>query len=260
VLPSVQIKWLRAIRGLRPLRVISRLSGMKIVVGSLLKSLPSIINVVLVCLLFWILFGILGVQFFGGKFSQCSDPTILVRSECVGTYVDPDTNIEAALRWAPPRGTRSFDNIFAAMLTLFELSSTENWPQIMWQGVDAVSDEHAPVRDHNKWASLYFISFVIVGSFFAVNLFVGVVIDYFGIMKDRHDGSALLTQTQRDWVELQKLMVRYKPVRRAKPPKAKWRKSIFKFATGVILEYTIMVMIILNIICTLFIYLFIYFF
>jgi hypothetical protein len=47
--------------------------------------------------------------------------------------------------------------------------------------------------------ALFFYAFVIVGSFFAVNLFVGVVIDQFGRMKEEFEGSALLTKDQQQW-------------------------------------------------------------
>ena len=36
-------------------------------------AIPSIINVLLVCLVFWLIFSIMGVQFFGGKFYKCVD-------------------------------------------------------------------------------------------------------------------------------------------------------------------------------------------
>jgi voltage-gated sodium channel type V alpha len=36
-------------------------------------AIPSIFNVLLVCLVFWLIFSIMGVQFFGGKFYKCVD-------------------------------------------------------------------------------------------------------------------------------------------------------------------------------------------
>ena len=55
------IKGFRALRALRPLRVVSKNEGMKIVVDSLLSSIPNLMNVMLICLMFLIVFGILGV-------------------------------------------------------------------------------------------------------------------------------------------------------------------------------------------------------
>jgi len=45
----------------------------QIVVNALMYAIPSIFNVLLVCLVFWLIFSIMGVQFFGGKFYKCLD-------------------------------------------------------------------------------------------------------------------------------------------------------------------------------------------
>lgn len=67
------LRSLRTLRALRPLRAISRWQGMRIVVNALMYAIPSIFNVLLVCLVFWLIFSIMGVQFFGGKFFKCLD-------------------------------------------------------------------------------------------------------------------------------------------------------------------------------------------
>lgn len=67
------LRSLRTLRALRPLRAISRWQGMRIVVNALMYAIPSIFNVLLVCLVFWLIFSIIGVQFFGGKFFKCVD-------------------------------------------------------------------------------------------------------------------------------------------------------------------------------------------
>jgi hypothetical protein len=56
------LRALRTLRALRPLRVASRLEGMKVVVDALFASLPPLGNIVLVCLLFYLVFGIMGVH------------------------------------------------------------------------------------------------------------------------------------------------------------------------------------------------------
>lgn len=67
------LRSLRTLRALRPLRAISRWQGMRIVVNALMYAIPSIFNVLLVCLVFWLIFSIMGVQFFSGKFFKCVD-------------------------------------------------------------------------------------------------------------------------------------------------------------------------------------------
>jgi hypothetical protein len=72
----------RALRALKPLRVVSKNEGIKIVVDSLLKSIPSLVNVLFIIMLFLGIFGILGVQLFKGGLGMCNDETILTKAEC----------------------------------------------------------------------------------------------------------------------------------------------------------------------------------
>ena len=43
----------------------------KVVVDALLGCIPSVLNVVFVCFIFWLIFSIMGVQLFAGKFYKC---------------------------------------------------------------------------------------------------------------------------------------------------------------------------------------------
>lgn len=62
------IKIFRLFRVLRPLRVISRNKGLRIGIQALFMAVPNIINVIIVSLLFYIIFGIIGVNYFKGQF------------------------------------------------------------------------------------------------------------------------------------------------------------------------------------------------
>ena len=66
-------KTMRTLRALRPLRAMAKMEGMKVVVNALVGALPSIFNVLLVCLIFWLIFAIIGVNLFMGKFQECID-------------------------------------------------------------------------------------------------------------------------------------------------------------------------------------------
>ena len=59
------------------------------------------------------------------------------------------------------------------MLTLFILSTIEGWPNYMYIFVDA--DEKGPLKDNNTWMIIYFLVFIIIGSMFLLNLFIGVI-------------------------------------------------------------------------------------
>ena len=60
-------KTMRTLRALRPLRAMAKMEGMKVVVNALVGALPSIFNVLLVCLIFWLIFAIIGVNTFMGR-------------------------------------------------------------------------------------------------------------------------------------------------------------------------------------------------
>ncbi|XP_073414555.1 voltage-dependent T-type calcium channel subunit alpha-1H isoform X4 [Dendrobates tinctorius] len=164
------LRVLRLLRTLRPLRVISRAPGLKLVVETLISSLRPIGNIVLICCAFFIIFGILGVQLFKGKFYSCEGPDIrnvTNRSECVGPRN----------KWV--RRKYNFDNLGQALMSLFVLSSKDGWVNIMYDGLDAVATNVQPIRNHNPWMLLYFISFLLIVSFFVLNMFVGVVVENF---------------------------------------------------------------------------------
>ncbi|XP_036408911.1 voltage-dependent T-type calcium channel subunit alpha-1H isoform X3 [Megalops cyprinoides] len=164
------LRVLRLLRTLRPLRVISRAPGLKLVVETLITSLRPIGNIVLICCAFFIVFGILGVQLFKGKFYHCEGhdmKNITNKSDC----------LQANYRWI--RRKYNFDNLGQALMALFVLSSKDGWVNIMYDGLDAVAVDQQPVRNHNPWMLLYFISFLLIVSFFVLNMFVGVVVENF---------------------------------------------------------------------------------
>ena len=72
-------KTMRTLRALRPLRAMAKMEGMKVVVNALVGALPSIFNVLLVCLIFWLIFAIIGVNIFRGYFQECIDMTTGLR-------------------------------------------------------------------------------------------------------------------------------------------------------------------------------------
>ncbi|XP_035389089.1 voltage-dependent T-type calcium channel subunit alpha-1G isoform X7 [Electrophorus electricus] len=164
------LRVLRLLRTLRPLRVISRAPGLKLVVETLMSSLKPIGNIVVICCAFFIIFGILGVQLFKGKFYVCQGEdtrNITNRSDC----------LLAKYNWV--RHKYNFDNLGQALMSLFVLASKDGWVDIMYDGLDAVGVDQQPVMNHNPWMLLYFISFLLIVAFFVLNMFVGVVVENF---------------------------------------------------------------------------------
>ncbi|KAI3360033.1 hypothetical protein L3Q82_014365, partial [Scortum barcoo] len=183
------LRVLRLLRTLRPLRVISRAPGLKLVVETLITSLRPIGNIVLICCAFFIVFGILGVQLFKGKFYHCEGldtKNITNKSDC----------LQANYRWI--RRKYNFDNLIQALMSLFVLSCKDGWVNIMYDGLDAVGVDQQPVRNHNPWMLLYFISFLLIVSFFVLNMFVGVVVENFHkCRQDQEEEEARLREEKR---------------------------------------------------------------
>ena len=72
------IKILRMLRALRPLRFITHNVAMKLIVKALIESMGGIFNVLIVVGVVFLIFAIMGVNFFAGKFFYCSiDPFVL---------------------------------------------------------------------------------------------------------------------------------------------------------------------------------------
>ena len=114
---------------------------------------------------------------------------------------------------------QSFDNTLLGFLTLFEMSTTEGWLGVLYSMVDAVGPEMQPIAFHSPIWALFGVLWIIVGSFFIMNLFVAVVIDRFNRLKAENDGiSALLTPEQQQWIKLQKMMMKVKPKKRLLRP------------------------------------------
>jgi len=95
---------------------------------------------------------------------------------------------------------------------------------VMYSGIDGRGEGLQPKRDSNPAWALYFISFIIVGNMFILNLFVGVVIENFNRMKDKLCGFVMMTEKQRKWVEIQRFMIRKELQQRFEVPRNPIRK------------------------------------
>ncbi|VDM24714.1 unnamed protein product [Hydatigera taeniaeformis] len=79
--------------------------------------------------------------------------------------------------WEGPNfGITSFDNIGYAMLTVFQCITMEGWTDIMYMTFDAVGD---------RFSAFYFSPLIILGSFFMLNLILGVLSGEFAKEKER---------------------------------------------------------------------------
>lgn len=75
------------------------------------------------------------------------------------------------------------------MMTLFILSTVEGWPDIMFTAINATGEDTGPKDNYNPGAAYFFVVFLFVGSFFFVNLVIGVMFDNF--LKEKNNEQSL---------------------------------------------------------------------
>ena len=87
------------------------------VVNALVQAIPAIFNVLLVCLIFWLIFAIMGVQLMSGKFYSCKDHD---KNRLNASFVPNKTVcFEKNFTWTNPK--INFDNVLNAYLALFQV-------------------------------------------------------------------------------------------------------------------------------------------
>uniref|UniRef100_A0A8C3KHZ6 Sodium channel protein n=1 Tax=Calidris pygmaea TaxID=425635 RepID=A0A8C3KHZ6_9CHAR len=245
------IKSLRTLRALRPLRALSRFEGMRVVVNALVGAIPSIMNVLLVCLIFWLIFSIMGVNLFAGKFGKCInktegdmplDPKIINNmSDCI-LY-----NVSGTFYWTKVKV--NFDNVGAGYLALLQVATFKGWMDIMYAAVDSRECEEQPEWECNLYMYLYFVIFIIFGSFFTLNLFIGVIIDNFNQQKKKLGGQDIfMTEEQKKYYNAMKKLGSKKPQKPIPRPLNKYQGFIFDVVSKQAFDVSIMILICLNMI------------
>ncbi|GFG40089.1 hypothetical protein Cfor_10976, partial [Coptotermes formosanus] len=235
---------MRTLRALRPLRAVSRWEGMRVVVNALVQAIPSIFNVLLVCLIFWLIFAIMGVQLFAGKYHKC----VGVNGTTLSHEIIPDRNACIAENYTWENSPMNFDHVGKAYLCLFQVATFKGWIQIMNDAIDSRELDKQPIRETNIYMYLYFVFFIIFGSFFTLNLFIGVIIDNFNEQKKKIRGSLemFMTEDQKKYYNAMKKMGSKKPLKAIPRPKWKPQAVVFEICTNKKFDMIIMLFIGLN--------------
>uniref|UniRef100_A0AAQ6IFK0 Voltage-dependent L-type calcium channel subunit alpha n=1 Tax=Anabas testudineus TaxID=64144 RepID=A0AAQ6IFK0_ANATE len=186
---GLDVKALRAFRVLRPLRLVSGVPSLQIVLNSIMKAMVPLLHIALLVLFVIIIYAIIGLELFIGRMHKTCYYT---RTD---NYVEDDpvpcayaghgrqctiNGSECRGRWDGPNGgITNFDNFFFAMLTVFQCITMEGWTDVLYWMNDAIGFEL-------PW--VYFVSLVIFGSFFVLNLVLGVLSGEFS--KEREKAKA----------------------------------------------------------------------
>ena len=136
------VRIFRTFRVLRVARLLRMLHSMQVIIGVIQRSITSFIYIALLLLLFIFIFALLGMQIFGGNFNF------------------PD---------GLPRG--NYDSFNTAFITVFQVLTVENWQQILYDSMRSDLGKIIP--------SLYYVSWIFIGNFILLNLFLAILLDSF---------------------------------------------------------------------------------
>uniref|UniRef100_A0A8C7CZJ1 Voltage-dependent L-type calcium channel subunit alpha n=1 Tax=Oncorhynchus kisutch TaxID=8019 RepID=A0A8C7CZJ1_ONCKI len=180
------VKALRAFRVLRPLRLVSGVPSLQVVLNSIIKAMVPLLHIALLVLFVIIIYAIIGLELFIGKMhATCFFPST-AEDEPAPCAISghgrqcPINGTECREGWHGPNdGITNFDNFLFAMLTVFQCITMEGWTDVLYWMNDAMGLEL-------PW--VYFVSLVIFGSFFVLNLVLGVLSGEFS--KEREKAKA----------------------------------------------------------------------
>ncbi|XP_077296961.1 ca[2+]-channel protein alpha[[1]] subunit D [Arctopsyche grandis] len=179
------VKALRAFRVLRPLRLVSGVPSLQVVLNSILRAMVPLFHIALLVLFVIIIYAIIGLELFSGKlhktcFNNVTDTIMDDPRPCGENGLACEDDMECRLFWQGPNyGITNFDNFGLSMLTVFQCITLEGWTDVLYSIQDAMG---------SSWQWLYFISMVILGAFFVMNLILGVLSGEFS--KEREKAKA----------------------------------------------------------------------
>ncbi|TKS72891.1 Sodium channel protein type 4 subunit alpha B [Collichthys lucidus] len=133
-------QFLRTLRALAPLRALSRFGGLRAVVQVLVRTIPAMFDGLLVFLVVWLMFSVVGVNLFAGKFFFCYNKTsekpfqhdmVNNRSECLTMMEENYTEVS----WENAKS--NYDNVGNGFLSLLQLTVSVDWDNILYSAVDS---------------------------------------------------------------------------------------------------------------------------
>uniref|UniRef100_A0A8B9HHA7 Voltage-dependent L-type calcium channel subunit alpha-1C n=1 Tax=Astyanax mexicanus TaxID=7994 RepID=A0A8B9HHA7_ASTMX len=143
IMSPLGISVLRCVRLLRIFKITRYWNSLSNLVASLLNSVRSIASLLLLLFLFIIIFSLLGMQLFGGKF-----------------------NFDETRR-------STFDNFPQSLLTVFQILTGEDWNSVMYDGIMAYGGPSFP----GMLVCIYFIILFICGNYILLNVFLAIAVD-----------------------------------------------------------------------------------
>ncbi|XDV51465.1 hypothetical protein PO909_020336, partial [Leuciscus waleckii] len=176
---ELDLRTLRAVRVLRPLKLVSGIPSLQVVLKSIMKAMIPLLQIGVLLFVAILMFAIIGLEFYMGKFHQtCYDNVtfeIFDEQPC-GARSCPDYSLCMGYWIGPNYGITQFDNVLFAVLTVFQCITMEGWTDMLYYSNDALG---------SSWNWMYYVPLIIIGSFFMLNLVLGVLSGEFAKERER---------------------------------------------------------------------------
>lgn len=209
----------RSLKALRALRLITLIEKMRSTFESLIISgAARILDAALLAILYMIPYAVWGLNIFAGLMNECNDSDVENIAGCTNEYtntvVGDSFGFLVPRVWDNPQPSTifSFDSFRSSLLILFEIVSLEGWIDVMAIAVSITGQGQQPQQNVSQANAIFFVIYNLLGGVVILTLFISIIIGNF----TAKTGSALLTQPQREWIDLQKLIKRQRPSKRPK--------------------------------------------
>ncbi|XP_016422267.1 voltage-dependent P/Q-type calcium channel subunit alpha-1A-like [Sinocyclocheilus rhinocerous] len=180
---ELDLRTLRAVRVLRPLKLVSGIPSLQVVLKSIMKAMIPLLQIGVLLFVAILMFAIIGLEFYMGKFHRtCFDNVtgeMFDEQPCGEEFParECEKGSVCAEYWLGPNyGITQFDNVLFAVLTVFQCITMEGWTDMLYYSNDALG---------SAWNWMYYVPLIIIGSFFMLNLVLGVLSGEFAKERER---------------------------------------------------------------------------
>ncbi|XP_048029224.1 calcium channel, voltage-dependent, P/Q type, alpha 1A subunit, b isoform X14 [Megalobrama amblycephala] len=179
---ELDLRTLRAVRVLRPLKLVSGIPSLQVVLKSIMKAMIPLLQIGVLLFVAILMFAIIGLEFYMGKFHRtCTDNVTheMYDEQPCGEALPARVCEEGYCMeyWIGPNyGITQFDNVLFAVLTVFQCITMEGWTDMLYYSNDALG---------SAWNWMYYVPLIIIGSFFMLNLVLGVLSGEFAKERER---------------------------------------------------------------------------
>ncbi|XP_026077317.1 voltage-dependent P/Q-type calcium channel subunit alpha-1A-like isoform X23 [Carassius auratus] len=180
---ELDLRTLRAVRVLRPLKLVSGIPSLQVVLKSIMKAMIPLLQIGVLLFVAILMFAIIGLEFYMGKFHQtCFDSItgeMADEQPCGKEFparVCQNGSVCDVYWLGPNYGITQFDNVLFAVLTVFQCITMEGWTDMLYYSNDALG---------SAWNWMYYVPLIIIGSFFMLNLVLGVLSGEFAKERER---------------------------------------------------------------------------